>query len=416
VARRLPFLLLAVATVVLGLAARPAAAANDPEITSQWGLNDIKAPQAWAKSTGGVGVGIVSSGVAAGHPDLAGKVDGSSGGAAATVDNGNRGTHLAGIVGAAKNNTGIVGVAPAARILPYKAFESESAGINLTVFLHALDQARADRPQVVLVDVPDTFPGDAASKNALRSSLSGLGGAGISVVVGANPFITFSDLPVLVVAAANSGGGQVGSVGVNGKGVAAPGGGVHSTTVTPAVLPTDPPYTYSYGDQSGTGQAAAHVAGALAILRRLGANAGQAADLLRNTARKSGNAAFGAGIIDVAAAVAAYTAPATTTTTAKKAAPAAGNGAGGTLPPKQLLPSGTGGGLAGDPLEPGVGGTAVSPPGVDQFVDSQTEGGPIKTTSGQDRPLGALAVGFGMLFGVGSGLTVTFRRLAAAGL
>src|SRR5438445_398795 len=64
--------------VVLGWAApapAPAAALGDPYLPRQWGLAQIGAPAAWARSTGaGVAIGIVDSGVDLDHEDLAGKV------------------------------------------------------------------------------------------------------------------------------------------------------------------------------------------------------------------------------------------------------------------------------------------------------------------------------------------------------
>lgn len=420
--RRLPLLVLALVTVV-GLLARPAAAAasNDPELAGQWGLADIKAPEAWAKGKGaGIRVVVVSSGIAQ-HPDLTSKTDAGfdATGSDPAKDTSGRGTHLAGIVAAATNNgVGIAGVAPDARVVPFKAFESDSS-VNGEKYLEAVRTAVDGKPQVVLVDVPEGFPSDA--KDRLRQFLSNLGRGGASVVVGAGG-IAVGDLPVLGVAATGAGGDQApGTAGVGPQGIAAPGAGVLSTKVSYPLLGGDP--TYEYGQQSGTAQAAAHAAGAVAILRGLGASASQANDLLRTTARKSANGGFGAGILDVAAAAAAYQAPATpaTTATTKKATtskpPATAKlPAGGTVP-SGLLPSGAAGAPGGDIPEPGVGEEAVVPPGAEDFLDGPEGGAAITpTSSGEDRPFGALAVGFGLLFGVGTGLSVTFRRLADGAL
>jgi len=414
--------------VVLGLAAGPAAAAgptNDPESANQWGLTDIKAPETWPKGKGGgVNVAVVSTGIAK-HPDLTAKTDGGFDaiGTDPTNDTGGRGTHLAGIVGAATNNSvGIAGVAPDARLLPYRAFESDTA-VGSEGHLKALQRVIDTRPQVALVDLPDSLP--AAAKDRLRQSFKILGDAGISVVVGAQNGIGLNDLPILAVAATTSKGDQApGTPGVGDRGVAAPGQGITSTTVDSPLLGG----VYGYGEQSGTGQAAAHVAGAVAILRGLGATSNQAADLLRSTARKNPSASLGAGLIDVAAAAAAYrpqaVTPATTTTTTKKAAaktaptkPPTGLGA---IPTGPAVPPGPTGptdpAFAGEPVEPGAGETPVTPPGSEALAAAET-GRPSATAGGDDdRPLGLLSVGFGLLFGVGTGLSLTFRRLAAAPL
>ncbi|MEO5679415.1 MAG: S8 family serine peptidase, partial [Acidimicrobiales bacterium] len=278
--RRSALLVVLTAALVV-LLARPAAAAvgPDPEIGRQWGLLDIKAPDAWPKGRGGgVSVAVVSTGIAE-HPDLKVKLDAGfdATGGAPTADTDGRGTHLAGIVAAATDNAlGIAGVAPSARLLPYKAFESGSAD---DTYLKALDRALATKPGVVLVDLPSDYTGDVGQ---LRAKLKALGDGGASVVVGAQDVIAASalnDLPVLAVAATARGGSGTGAVGA--RGVAAPGVGILSTTVKQPALPTGTP-TYDYAELDGTGQAAAHVAGAVAILRGHGANAAEAADLLRS--------------------------------------------------------------------------------------------------------------------------------------
>ncbi len=419
VARRLPPFLAALAAVVavlVGLAAGPAAAAppnppNDSRFGDQGGLSAIKAPEAWAKGTGsGIKVAVVSTGIAKAHPDLADKTDAGfdfTGGDPAT-DGGGQGTHLAGIVGAATHNgVGIAAVAPDARLVPYKAYES-GGPVDAQQFFEALLKVGKDKPQVALIDVPDSFPGD--KRPQLNQFLASLGSSGISVVVGAQ-----ADLPDSVLAV------TAGPTGAGPRGVAAPGQDVLSTTVTQPVLPTGQP-TFGYGEVSGNRQAAAHAAGAAAVLRGLGASSAEAADLLRSTGRP-----VAGGTIDVAAATAAYKPPTappppptTTTPTTKPAAkpPATvkptGVGAIPTGPP--AVAGFTGPPLPDDPIEEGEE-DAVVPPGADEFDDLEGAGGPISGGSDEDtRPLGELAVGFGLLFGVGSGLSITLRRLADASL
>ena len=392
---------------------RPAAAATDPERKNQTGLAEIKAPEAWARGKGaGVSVAIVSTGIA-NHPDLEGKVDSGSDatGTDPRQDTAGRGTHLAGIVGAATDNgIGIAGVAPDARLLPFKAFDNASD--DERQLIRALNETRTAKAAVVLVDVPAGYAG----KDVLRQTLKVLGDAGTSVVVGAQSGLSLDDLPVLAVA------DKSGSAVVGARGVAAPGQGILSTTVRPPAALVGSP-TYGYGPLSGTGPAAAHVAGAVAILRGLGANAGQAADLLRSTARRSGGTSQGAGVIDVAAAAAAYQTPApapTTSTTKAAVKPPPGKQVtppGGTIPPGQVVPLTPSPTLFGDEQsELGVDEEAVVPPGAEEFADGPGEGGGGggRLIGGRERPWGTLTIGFGLLFGVGSGLSLTFRRLADA--
>jgi subtilisin family serine protease len=413
----------AAATALVGLSAGPAAAAptNDPLSAEQWGLTDIKAPEAWPKGAGaGIKVAIVSSGIAK-HQDLTAKLDAGFdvGGGDPTKDSDGRGTHLAGIVGAATNNSeGIAGVAPDARLLPYKAFENDKA-IDTTKFLETMASAAAVKPQVMLVDAPSGFPSD--GRDQLRNALTAVAQQGISVVIGAQSGLALADLPVLAVAATTQSGDQEsGTAAVAGPGVAAPGRAITSTTVTASLLGET---TFGYGPMSGTAAAAAHVAGAVAIVRSAGANPGQAADLLRSTARKASDSSLGAGIIDAAAAVNAYKKPAppppSTTTTKKAAAPVTTSKATGTAAIPKTQPSLVGPTATlptGEPAEPGEGEPAVVPPGAEELFGDAGDGGQRVTivTEGEERPMGTLAIGFGLLFGVGTGLSVTFRRLADA--
>lgn len=409
------------ATTLVGLGAGPAVAAptNDPLSGEQWGLTDIKAPDAWDKGAGaGIKVAVVSSGVAK-HQDLAAQLDGGSDatGTDPNKDTDGRGTHLAGIVAAeTNNNEGIAGVAPNARLIPVKAFATDSS-IDKDTYLTALQSAANAKAQVVLVDVPSSFPAD--GRPLLLQSLQAMGQSGISVVVSAQSNLPLDNLPVLAVAATTPSGDQEpGTSAVGAQGVGAPGRGITSTTVTTALLTEA---TFGYGPMSGTGPAAAHAAGAVAILRSAGANAGQAADLLRATARPSSERSLGKGIIDASAAVDAFKKPAPpTTVTTKKPAPtpttskATGTAA---IPKSTAGPTGPTATLpTGEPAEPGEGEPAVVPPGAEDFLSGGDEGGQRVTivTEGDDRPLGTLAIGFGLLFGVGTGLSVTFRRLADA--
>jgi YD repeat-containing protein len=120
-----------------------------------WWLKSVRAPEAWGLSTGsGVTVAVVDTGVDYGHEDLAGNIwvnsgeiagngidddgngyvddwrgwDFANGDNDATDDNGH-GTHVAGIIGALKDNgKGIAGVAPNAKILGIKVLDKTGSG------------------------------------------------------------------------------------------------------------------------------------------------------------------------------------------------------------------------------------------------------------------------------------------------
>jgi subtilisin family serine protease len=126
--------------------------ANDPCAGNQWGIVNVKAPQAWSVARGAaVTVAVVDTGSDFEHPDLAPNLVGLAGSdmtrntayvcpfqkapkkaktssAVAQDDNGH-GTHVAGTIAAATNNgVGVAGVAPAAKVLPVKVLDADGSG------------------------------------------------------------------------------------------------------------------------------------------------------------------------------------------------------------------------------------------------------------------------------------------------
>jgi subtilisin family serine protease len=125
-----------------------------------WGLDQINAPEAWAKGyTGqGVVVAVVDSGVDYTHPDLKDNIWTNSGeipgngidddhdgyvddvhgwdfvtGSSTPLDADSHGTHVAGIIAAENNGTGITGVAPNAKIMPVRVLDADGNGDLSTV-------------------------------------------------------------------------------------------------------------------------------------------------------------------------------------------------------------------------------------------------------------------------------------------
>ncbi len=101
----------------------------------QWGMDAIDAPEAWnAGYTGNKAkVFILDSGIDPGHPDLAPNLNTTLSISfvpgeeyyVQNVDEFNHGTHVAGIVAAANNSYGIIGVAPDAEIVAVKVLSEE---------------------------------------------------------------------------------------------------------------------------------------------------------------------------------------------------------------------------------------------------------------------------------------------------
>ena len=132
---------------------------NDPYVELQRGFQqmDVADAQAWTHGDG-VKVGIIDTGVDTEHPDLRGRI------AAAQnfVDSDEvqfrhdrHGTEMAGVIAAVANNhQGIVGVAPSARVLVFKAcwqlrVDADAASCNSFTLARALVAALDAHVQVV---------------------------------------------------------------------------------------------------------------------------------------------------------------------------------------------------------------------------------------------------------------------------
>lgn len=115
----------------------PSIGDDEPRFNLQWGMDAINAPEAWNAGYQGAGVKvfILDSGIDAEHPDLSPNLNTTLSksfvpGEDWNVRPGqffNHGSHVAGIVAAADNSFGVIGVAPKAEIVAVKVL-SEYTG------------------------------------------------------------------------------------------------------------------------------------------------------------------------------------------------------------------------------------------------------------------------------------------------
>ncbi len=122
---------------------------TDPQITP-WGLAAIHAQDVWPVTRGqSVNVAVIDSGIESKHPDV---VHAYAGGtnvldpAKSPEDDFGHGTHVAGIIAAADNHIGIVGVAPDVKLWAVKALYQDGSGHDDYV-VAALDWLIAKKQQ-----------------------------------------------------------------------------------------------------------------------------------------------------------------------------------------------------------------------------------------------------------------------------
>lgn len=152
----------------------------------QWNMTAIEAPAAWAADcTGdGVRVAINDGGIDPTHPDLAPNMDASCSasfvpGFPFNSDTGTfwHGMHVAGIVGAADNEMGVIGVAPEAEMISVKVLHDGSGSFGWVIggILYAADPAAFGRSDCEKADIINMSLGATFNKGAHGP---GIGGAG----------------------------------------------------------------------------------------------------------------------------------------------------------------------------------------------------------------------------------------------
>ncbi len=167
--------------------------ALDSELESSWGIEHIGAGVAHASGNLGAGVkvGIIDSGIDYTHPELAASYAG--GWDFVNNDDDPRddhrhghGTKVAGIIGAADNGMGMVGVAPEASLYAYKVFDSFGNGSYSDV-IAALSRAIADGIDIVNMSLgSEGDPGQ-----AFRDACDNAAAAGLLLVAAAGNYGTF---------------------------------------------------------------------------------------------------------------------------------------------------------------------------------------------------------------------------------
>ena len=286
------------------------------------GIRTMRAEPALARADGrGVDVAVIDTGIDATHREFAGRIHPAS----RDVVGGSllgpnwHGTHIAGIIAAARDGRSMSGIAPRARLLALRA-DARDAGcpgggcyFRDEDLARAVDAATAAGAEVINLSLSKNTPLSAELTAALRRAARS---GALIVAAAGNGDSTAVSWPARLAAEKGFAGRllAVGAVDRQGRPWAysnRPGETALATHFVTAlgvdVLSTVPG---GFGRASGTSMAAAHVSGAAALLKSLFPELSMAriGRLLRETAHDLGEAGidpvFGAGSIDLAAAIA----------------------------------------------------------------------------------------------------------------
>jgi subtilisin len=274
----------------------------DAELDNSWGVKRIGAGLVHPTNEGaGVKVAVIDTGIDYTHPDLnanyAGGYDFVNDDTNPMDDNGH-GTMVAGIIAAEDNGSGVVGVAPQARLYAVKVLDRNGSGWESDV-IAGVDWARANGVQVVNMSL-----GSFSASYGLQTAVANAYNAGL----------------VLVAAAGNSGNcygsgdsvqyparySQVIAVAATNSGDVRPCFSSTGSTVEIAAPGVSTTTTYrggGYASGSGTSFASPHVAGTAALVIASGVTSNIAVrERLQTTADDLGangrDNLYGYGLVD----------------------------------------------------------------------------------------------------------------------
>ena len=225
-----------------------------------WGIDKIDAEMVWPTGNNAdtIKVGIIDTGISKDHPDLKANIKGGVN----TIrpqkswnDDNGHGSHVAGIVAALNNSSGVVGAAPLADLYAIKVLNANGSGY-LSDVIEGIQWAVAKNMRVVNMSL-----GTGSDILSMRDAVIAARNAGVVVVAAAGnsggSVLYPAAYPEVIAVSATDQDNQSAWFSSYGPEVdlAAPGVSIYSTYKSS-----------NYATLSGTSMAAPHVAGAAALL------------------------------------------------------------------------------------------------------------------------------------------------------
>ncbi len=230
--------------------------------TRDWGVRLLNIPSLWRLTEGeGIKVAILDTGITLTHPDLVGAFprfsykDFTSSPSGISDQNGH-GTHVAGIIAARKNNTGVVGVAPKADLIIGKVLGDNGAGTAKGI-ARGIDWAVEKGADIISMSL-----GSQVSVPLIHDAIKNAARQGVFLITAAgNDSLNFVDFPGAYKETV-----AVGSINESKRLSSFSSIGKEVTIVAPGenILSTYPPATYA--TLSGTSMATPFVAGVVALM------------------------------------------------------------------------------------------------------------------------------------------------------
>jgi len=239
--------------------ARPSRPSPSPSQTLPWGVERINSNDVLNIATGsGVKVAIVDTGVERTHPDLIANLKGGANFVATAKsynDDNGHGTHVAGIIAAANNSTGVVGVAPQANIYAVKVLNKSGTGY-ISDIISGIQWSVNNNMDIINMSLGSNYP-----SVAFESAINAASDAGVIIVAAAGNDGSAVDYPAAyektIAVSATDSGNNLASFSSRGDqvDVAAPGVSIYSTYKGG-----------TYATMSGTSMATPHVSGIIALM------------------------------------------------------------------------------------------------------------------------------------------------------